>query len=632
MNYRIQYMAVVMSLAWTPDAFAAPTATPLSLESPDGKLAATVTIQDDDNERDCLFYSIALEGRTVVHPSRLGLEFEKQTPLTSGFSLTNTEIDEWQRDYEPVYGEKRLIANRARELTIDLEQGQEPVRRMQLVIRAYNEGVAFRYALPKQDSLASFAIRSEQTEFRFGEGDLGYEEHGTEGEYKRVPIGDIAPECQIPLTVVLRSGGYASVMEADLRGYVPSFLSPVPDVPHATRSQLRGPVQGSTPFVTPWRVVLIADEPGGLIENNHLVLNLNPPCAIDNTSWIKPGTVMRVISISTEQGKACVDFAAEHGIDYIEFDAGWYDQEWEGTSDARTPKEGLDLPYLIQYGKRHGVGIFLYVNRNALGEQLDELLPLYQGWGIRGMKFGFVHTGTQEATEWIHQAVKKAAEHQLMVDIHDQYRPTGFSRTVPNLLTQEGVRGNEHMPTAQHNVTLPFTRLVSGAADCTVCYYTDRLKNTHAHQLATSIVFYSPLQFLFWYDKPSAYQGEPEIEFFDNLPTIWDETIVLRGEIGKFISVARRSGHAWYVGSLTNQSPRTLSTPLSFLDRDKSYIAHLYTDAGHDHPTRTRVRIDRFCVDSSTEIEAAMIASGGHAMRIVPVATADCDKYPMYDH
>jgi alpha-glucosidase len=247
------------------------------------------------------------------------------------------------------------------------------------------------------------------------------------------------------------------------------------------------------------------------------------------------------------------------------------------------------------------------------------LFPLFEEWGIAGVKFGFVQVGPKEWSDWLHDAVRKAAKHRLLVDIHDAYRPSGFSRLYPNLLTQEGVRGNEHMPTARHNATLPFTRCVAGAADYTICYYSNRIQTTHAHQLALAVVIYSPLQFVFWYDRPSAYQGEPEVEFFAHVPTAWDDTRVLQGAIGEYAVIARRKDDIWFVGSITNEEARTLQIPLSFLDATKRYVAYVYSDTPVAPDNRTGVKVESHEVDASGGISAVLAPGGGQAMRLVPI-------------
>ena len=236
----------------------------------------------------------------------------------------------------------------------------------------------------------------------------------------------------------------------------------------------------------------------------------------------------------------------------------------------------------------------------------------------------------------MHEAVKKCADYGLMVDIHDEYRPTGFSRTYPNLMTQEGIRGNEEFPDATHNATLPFTRFIAGAADYTICYYrqdfgrlnadkdgygvprSKSIQTTPAHQLALAAVYYSPLQYMYWYDKPSDAQDEPELKFFDDVYTTWDDTKVLQGEVGEFITIARRKGEEWFIGSITNNEARALSVNLDFLPEGKNYIAEIYTDGDTSVKTRTKVRASAYRVSNKTRLNFCLKASGGSAVRLVP--------------
>ena len=392
-----------------------------------------------------------------------------------------------------------------------------------------------------------------------------------------------------------------------------------------------------TPFATPWRVIMVAEKPGQLVENNFILLNLNPPCKITNTDWIKPGKIMRETTLSAKGSKELIDFAVKHHIKYIHFDAGWYGYEYVVGSDAtkvsvdprRNRNSDLNLQVVIRYAKEKGIGVFLYVNQRALANQLDDILPLYQKWGVAGIKFGFVEVGSHRWTTWLHEAVKKCAKYNLMVDIHDEYRPTGFSRTYPNLLTQEGIRGNEEMPPATNSTVQPFTRFLAGPADHTICYYHQRglkpgqnipdtryINTTSGHQLGLAVVFYSPLQFLYWYDKPSDVQDEPELEFFDQVPVVWDDTKVLVGKIGEYISVARRSGKEWFVGSVTNTDARTLKLSLDFLPAGKKFEASIYSD-DETIKTPTKVGIKRMTVNSKTILDVDLKASGGQAIHIV---------------
>jgi hypothetical protein len=249
-----------------------------------------------------------------------------------------------------------------------------------------------------------------------------------------------------------------------------------------------------------------------LVENNYFVLNLNEPNQIANTSWIKPGQVIREVTLTTAGSMASIDFAAENNIAYVLFDAGWYGAEEDVKSDATTvtvdparSKGPLDLPKVIEYANSKGVGILVYVNKKALHQQLDEILPLYKKWGIKGVKYGFVNVGDQYATAWLHQAVRKAAKYGLMVDIHDEYRSTGYSRTYPNLLTQEGIRGDEESPSLDQAIYTLYNRMICGAGDYTNCYFAERVTEKmggRAAQLAKLVAIYSPWQFVYWYDRP----------------------------------------------------------------------------------------------------------------------------------
>jgi alpha-glucosidase len=454
-------------------------------------------------------------------------------------------------------------------------------------------------------------------------------EYHVEGEYQRLDLAELDRPCERPLTLAYADGTYACLHEAACIDYSRMLLAPLRGRCGVT-SSLSGTVRGVAPLTTPWRAFIVGDRPGDLLERNDLIRNLNEPCAIEDTSWIKPGKTIREVTLSTAGGLACVDFAAARGLDYIHYDAGWYGHEYMDRPDARkvaldplrvggNPDHGgLDLPKVVEYAKSKGIGVWLYVNRRHLERQLDELLPLYESWGITGIKPGFVQVGPQEWTRWLHDLVRKAAKHHLMVDVHDGYRPTGFSRTYPNFLTQEGVRGNEHMPTSRHNCTLPFCRYPAGAADYTPCYYNERIKNTRAHQLALPVVFYSPAMYLFWYDQPAAYQGEPEVEFWHDLPTVWDETRVLTGEIGEYVTVARRTGDTWYVGAITNEQERVLQIPLDFLAEGTDYDAFICADGDSSDNPRTHVAVRSLSLRAGDAIQARLAAHGGQGIRLIP--------------
>jgi alpha-glucosidase len=266
------------------------------------------------------------------------------------------------------------------------------------------------------------------------------------------------------------------------------------------------------------------------------------------------------------------------------------------------------------------------VNRRALERQLDTLLPLYKSWGIKGLKFGFVQVGSGRWTAWLHSAVRKAADYNMIVDIHDEYRPTGYSRTYPNLLNQEGIRGDEETIPVEHSITTLFTRMIAGPADNTFCYFTGNRVNkmgSHASQMAKSVCIYSPLPFLYWYDRPGTTNSEgiiseePELEWFDNLPVSWDETHILESDMESFATIARKKKNEWWVGSLNGSQNRRLRLTCDFLDAGKEYTAIMYSDdpaAG----TRTNIRISKTNVNNKSVLEANLSERNGVAIRFVP--------------
>lgn len=593
--------------------------------SPEGAVTVGFALTESGEAR----YHVVSEGRQVVFPSRLGFK-----PGTlEGFTKVGDSRRSVRESWSFAFGERSENPDAFDELRVELKHGSG--LRLDIVLRAYDEGAAVRYEFPTgQANQAALHFDDEHTEFCLPKGAKAYEEHGTEGPYQLSPVSDIRPYCERPLTVVLPEGGYAAIGEAGNLDYARMLLSPLANREGALVSALGGrttntesehqPQDSSVSMIpgtaTPWRVVLVGKTPGELLENNYLFLNLSPPCRLQDTSWIKPGKVMRA-ELTTTSGKAVIDFAETAGLDYVHFDAGWYGLERADKSDATQidpeRSDELDLRSVVEYGEQHDVGVLVYVNRIELKRRLSAIYPLYEQWGLKGIKYGFVPVGPQSETTWLTEAIAKAAEHKLMINVHDGFRANGINRTYPNLMTVEGIRGNERMPTAEHNCTLPFTRYLCGIGDYTVCYYSNRIQTTHAHQLAMAVVSFSPLQWIFWYDQPDKYRGEPEIEFFREVPTVWDETRVLEGEIGVYATIARRSGDAWFIGMINADEPRQTELALDFLNARHAYDATLYYD-DPNVKTRTQVGIRRQAVTASSKLTIEMPKSGGAALWIRP--------------
>ncbi len=609
-----------------------------TIVSPDENIKAEFYSRDTRFGKQVL-YQVLYKEKPVILESTLGIK-----PWTDDKPFFITSIQEEGRSsidttWIPLYGERSKIRDHYHSMELSFLDSTQEKRSVRIQVRAYNEGIAFRYFFSEHPEGGEYLhITSEQTEFSMPEGTKAWFTPVAQAPYELLPLSGWPGECERPLTLELSNGLYACLAEAQMVNYSRTKFIVSKDKKNTICCSMYGDVDEITPFQTPWRVVMVAEKPGDLLENNDIILNLNPPSELKNTWWIEPGKVMREMTLSTAGALKLVDFAVQRHLQYIHFDAGWYGYEYSSVSRADSvgpelkyrTRGGLDLPKVIDYARKNKIGAFLYVNQRELARHLDELLPLYREWGVSGIKFGFVQVGSHRWTTWMHEAVKKCAEYRLMVDIHDEYRPTGFSRTYPNLMTQEGIHGNEGMPDATHNATLPFTRFIAGAADYTICYYTKRIKTTHAHQLALSVICYSPLQFLYWYNKPQNYQGEPELEFFDHVPTVWDDTKVLQGEIGKYAVIARRSGDTWFMGAITGNTGRTMTQKLDFLEPDKTYVAHIFCDGGDEIKTATKVSISRALVDRTMVLRMSLKDSGGEAVYFTPASEVDLKKLKKY--
>jgi alpha-glucosidase len=282
------------------------------------------------------------------------------------------------------------------------------------------------------------------------------------------------------------------------------------------------------------------------------------------------------------------------------------------------PVAALDIRKVIDYARQKNVRVILYVDRVPAMRQLDDILRTYKEWGVAGIKLGFMWEGRQSDNDWLYEIVRQCAERGLLVCVHDNARPAGLERTFPNYLSLEGVRGNEQFPTARHNVTLPFTRNVAGPMDYTICYAHERNQTTRAHQLAMAVVYYSPLTFLYWYDSPVKYtKGEwPELTWFDECPTVWDETRVLDGKIGEYIVIARRRGECWFIGAMTNEQGRKLEVSLELIGPGR-WNATVYADGEPAKaPHEATVIVSQRTVERNHQIELVLAPAGGQAIRL----------------
>lgn len=612
------------------------------LSSPNGKYQFVFSQKDGK-----LTYRLDYAGKQVVEEGELGVNIDNHLvesamgiPVdtnrvwTKGMEVTSVERRSEDNTWKTVYGEYSQIRDHYNEMTLHLMKGGKHDnsgngydKRQQylfdIIVRAYDEGVAIRYHFPEATNGLFMHITDDLTSFRFAPGAEAYHYAWAQSHANKVKLlkSEAAwkEEAERPLTLHLANGLYAAIGEATLTDFVRGKLKLKAD--NELKMAMFDFADIITAYDMPWRFIMVGEKAIDLINNKQLVLNLNAPCQIADTSWIKPGKAFRVCRLDMKTCLAGVDFCVDRGLQYIELDAGWYGPEMKMSSSALKVLESrdIDMPKLCAYAKSKGVGVWVYVNQRALYQELDQILPLYEKWGISGIKFGFVQIGSQEWTTWLHQAVKKCADHHIMVDIHDEYRPTGWSRTYPNLMTQEGIGGNEEMPDAEHNAILPFTRFLCGPADYTPCYFNGRVKNTKAHQLAMPVVYYSPVTFLYWYDLPNAYKGEQELDFWKHCPTVWEESKALQGEIGEFVVQARRSGDDWFVGAMTGLQARDITiNTADFLQKGKKYRVEMYNDDPMLN-TRTKVASTVQTLKAGKVIKLHLQPSGGAALRFVMV-------------
>jgi alpha-glucosidase len=597
------------------------------LSSPDKSFAYSLKTSNDDSD---LLYSINFKGVEIVAPSVLGFEFSEKLEVEKvviGEIVTKSENSSWK----PVYGEKKEYLEVYNEVLVDFSGLKYTLR-----IRAYNEGIAFRYEF--KNEAGQINITSEKTEFNLPAEASAWVSSRAQSAITKMKVSEIKEAKERPMLIQYSDALFVAIGEAGLVDFaMMKLINNNPGTGVLTAS-LEGEVTYDRAFNSPWRFVMAASEPGKILESNYLLLNLNEPNKIEDTSWIKPGKVIREVTLTTIGGMACVDFAARHNLQFVEFDAGWYGNEHDDASDATTitvdPKRSpgpLELKRVINYAKEKGIGVVLYVNHRALEKQIDEVLPLLQSWGVAGIKYGFVNVGPQEWTDWLHEAVRKAADHKLMIDTHDEYRPTGYSRTYPNFMTQEGIRGDEESATNDMVINTIFTRMIAGAGDQTNCYFAERVAEkmgSHTSQMAKAICVYSPWQFVYWYDRPvgsPVKKGRaggsvpviseiPDLGFYDALPTVWDDTKVLDGYPGELAVIVRKSGDSWFLGAITGTKEHALSVPLDFLDSGVKYKATIYS---HDQSldTYTKVKIEEIEVTNQSVLEQIILKQNGLAVR-----------------
>lgn len=639
----------------------------VTLKSPDSQLSITFNVAGNDAGSSVpgqLVYSVAFHNKALIEASKLTLTLQGQRPLGANVRISATTPSSADQTYRLITGKASTVRDHYNALRIDLYEEGGLQRKLAIEARAYDDAIAFRYVVPEQRSLRDFRLAKEATEFRISADATTYalelpNFHSMyESEYIKLPIsafsnqGGVASKFLIglPLLMEVPGVGWMAITEANLRNYSSMYL--VNEAGgwsnHSFTSELAPSgadpelaVEGSLPHHSAWRVLLVGDQPGTLIESN-VITSLNPDSEIKDTSWIHGGRASwdwwngsinqdGKSAYTTDTMKYYVDFAAREGLEYMLVDAGWY-----AKNDITKMNGKVDVPALVQYAKAKGVKVWIWIPYTLADAQMGEAFPLYAQWGVAGLKIDFIERDDQQGINFYYRAAQLAADNHLLLDFHGATKPTGLERTYPNVFGYEGVLGMEQSKGGRrdnpdNHVMLPFTRMLAGRMDYTPGGFDNVTKNafvprnlhpmvmgTRCHQLAMYAIYESPFQMVS--DTPKAYEDQPSFQFIKDIPGTWDETKVLDGEPGEFVTIARRNGKQWFLGSMTNWSPREINVPLTFLGAG-AYTAEIYEDADDADQNPKNARILKKSVTAKTVLHVKLASGGGYAVRFVPAGS-----------
>ena len=640
----------------------------LELRSPDGRIAITV------NASGALSYRVSVDGTPILDDSRLGLRLHDGAVLGRNVTLVKAERSEADASWTNPFGKRRQVRDHHRELTLKLRENGASARAFDVVFRAFDDGIGFRYVLPRDGSSVDFILDEELTQFAFTADNLcfagdhvaippeDYDSRGgyagsQEWEFRKERLSDLPVETVTGLPLLTQTpAAWVAVAEADLVDWAGLWLARAPQKPGAVGVTLRarlaprldgqGLVKSTLPHASPWRVLMIGREPGRLIESD-LVLNLSTPCQLADPSWVKPGLTAwdswwsGIGKKDTATMKEFIQFASEMGWPYQLVDGGWYVGTHAGIprpgSDITQPAPDVDMNELLRFAaeKKVRLWVWLYWTDAAEGDAFKRAFAIYEKWGIAGVKIDFMDRDDQEMVNWYETVTRTAAEHHLMVNFHGAYKPPGMIRTWPNQITREGVLGNEYNKwsrrvTAEHRVTLPFTRFLVGPGDFTPGGFVNRMpeqlrirvdqaevQGTRAGQLALFVAYESPIGCVA--DHPSRLRDKPGIDFLKVVPTVWDETRVLSGTPAEDLVIARRSGDSWFLGALTNSYPRTRSVKLDFLAPGKWKMRFWHDTRRTLEADPEDIQIEERTVSAGDTLDILMAGGGGAVAHFVPV-------------
>ncbi|MFW6139966.1 MAG: glycoside hydrolase family 97 protein [Acidobacteriota bacterium] len=624
-----------------------------TLTSPDGQIEIRIFMDEQ------IKWSVHFKNQLIIDKSLVSMNLDEEKILGRNPVLIKSHKDSIQNEIRPIVPNKSsLIVDEYNTLKMDFE------KHYFLTFRAYNDGIAYRFSTQYPGEVT---VKNEGLQINFPENYKTYfpEEKNFishyEREYLEKNLSEITDStfCSLPVLLQTMDSHYLLITESDLYDYPCLFLSgtqkkalkslfpkaALETKPSERRADRNEVITKQADFIAktkggrdfPWRVFIITDKPETLIESN-LVFQLASPLKISNTEWIQPGKVawdwwnaLNIYGVDFESGintetyKYYIDFASEFGLEYIILDEGWS----KTTYNVTEPNPDINIRELISYGKEKNVGIILWLLWQPLDKDMKNILEAYAKWGAKGVKVDFMQRADQYMVNFYERTAKQAAEHKLLVDFHGAFKPAGLRRAYPNILTYEGVKGLENCKwsrdiTPRHDLTLPFIRMTAGPMDYTPGAMNNAQKSNYAvrhtrpmsqgtrcHQTALYIIYESPLQMLC--DSPSNYYKEKECtEFISKIPVVWDETIVLKAEVSEYILIARRKGKNWYIGALTNWTPREFKLNLTFLDKG-TYTAEIMMDGVNAHRHAEDYKKTEEEVTATSFLNIRMAPGGGWA-------------------
>jgi alpha-glucosidase len=617
----------------------------ISISSPDNRITIHV------NTAGILEYSINKGATPLISSSSLGFEFKHEPAMGADMVVLDTITHLVNETWTPVVKSKHAsINNNYREIEIRLREKGGLMRRLDLFFRAYNDGIAFRYKLYRSRKTGNREITKEITGFRFASGakawiaEYGGYSTSQEGLFNARPLDSVNGHtiAGLPMLIELNKSSYAAITEANINNYPGFYLgksigltTKLAPLPGETEDGVK--VRFSDTLLTPWRVVMLAEKPGDLI-TSEIIQNLNEPCAIEDPSWIKPGISAwdhwwsGEVKMDMPTIKRYIDLASQMGWPYMLIDWQWYGTFNKPEADITQTAPQLDMPEILRYAKEKNVRcwVWLYNTDVNSNNNFETAFPVYEKWGIAGVKIDFMDRDDQEMVNWYHEIIKAAAKHHLMVDFHGAYKPDGIIRTYPNMITREGVMGEEYSKfsdkvTPRHNVTLPFTRMLAGQMDYTPGGFLNvtpkdfkqqtptLVMNTRCAELSKFVIYESP--FTVFCEDPEHVTGQPGADFLQLVPTVWDDIKVLDGYPGEYIALAKRSGNDWFIGAMTNESKRTLTVQLDFLSTG-NYEMEIWQDAKDAGEQPTHLTKVSKKIKAGEKIKIDMKEGGGYVARL----------------